>query len=164
MKPKAYWHIHHETLVELNTEPIKTRIAYIMREKPKSEIAVRLRLLRPVKGALPAKFAKFVKACEAHVKASGVLLRASEAHVKAGGVLYRAREAHVKAGRVLLRAREAHVKAGRVLDRAREAYVKAGRVLDRAREVYKPQLEALHKRECRGCPWNGSTIFPKESA
>lgn len=24
-----------------------------------------------------------------------------------------------------------------------------------------PELEALHKRECPDCPWDGETIFPK---
>jgi len=25
---------------------------------------------------------------------------------------------------------------------------------------YKKELEALHKKECPGCPWNGETLFP----
>ena len=112
MKPRVYWHIHHDQLFQYKTGTIKNRIAFIKREKPKEEIAIRLRLLKPVKGPLPVKLDKAVAARK-----------------KAWG-----------------------------------AYVKAGAVYDKAGAACKPQLEALHKRECRGCPWNGETIFPKESA
>jgi len=42
------WHVHHERLVEVLTEPIQARIEYIRRQKPESEVATRLRLLRLV--------------------------------------------------------------------------------------------------------------------
>ena len=51
--PKAYWHIHHDRLLEFATEPIENRIKYIRESKPKSEIALRLKLLKPVQGKLP---------------------------------------------------------------------------------------------------------------
>ena len=55
----------------------------------------------------------------------------------------------------LVKAREAACdKAGEAYDKAWEAYVKA-------REAYKPEIEALHKELCPGCPWDGKTIFPK---
>ena len=47
---KPYWHIHHETLLEWNTEPIENRIAYIKVSKSPEEIPTRLRLLKPVQG------------------------------------------------------------------------------------------------------------------
>lgn len=40
-------HIHHEAACEVLTEPIENRIAYILREKPEGERALRLRLMRP---------------------------------------------------------------------------------------------------------------------
>jgi len=43
-----YWHIHHEQLVESLSEPIENRISYIKSNKPKSEIATHLRLLKKV--------------------------------------------------------------------------------------------------------------------
>ena len=46
---KMYWHLHHEILVENLTEPLKNRIAYIKKEKPKEEAALRLKLLKKVK-------------------------------------------------------------------------------------------------------------------
>ncbi len=48
------WHIHHNVLVEPLTGPLEERIAFIRQHKPKGEIALRLRLLHPVQGALPA--------------------------------------------------------------------------------------------------------------
>ena len=59
-------------------------------------------------------------------------------------------------------ARAAYVQAWKVRGgRAWAAYVRAWKVCDQAGKVCKPQIEALHKIECPDCPWNGSTIFPK---
>lgn len=51
------WHDHHDTLVELLTEPLETRIAYIKREKPEQEQATRLRLIHIVKDQDSVNFA-----------------------------------------------------------------------------------------------------------
>jgi len=48
-----WWHIHHETLYEYLTEPIRARINYIKKEKPKKEVELRLKLLKPVLGKIP---------------------------------------------------------------------------------------------------------------
>jgi hypothetical protein len=53
---KAGVHIHHEIAVEALTEPIENRIAYILREKPKKEQALRLRLMRPVEAPALAEY------------------------------------------------------------------------------------------------------------
>src|SRR3972149_4661141 len=39
---QMYWHIHHQQLAEPLTEPLKNRIAYIKKDKPKDEIKLRL--------------------------------------------------------------------------------------------------------------------------
>ena len=50
------WHVHHEILVEpLTGDGIAERRAYIEKAKPREEIATRLRLLREVRGQLPAE-------------------------------------------------------------------------------------------------------------
>lgn len=53
-----WWHIHHETLYEWLTEPIRARINYIKTEKAKNEtpeqIELRLKLLKPVLGKIPS--------------------------------------------------------------------------------------------------------------
>lgn len=48
-----WWHIHHEQLYEYLTEPIRARINYIKENKPKDEIELRLKLLKPVLGKIP---------------------------------------------------------------------------------------------------------------
>ena len=57
-KIKFYWHLHHDKLVESLTKPIKNRIQYIKKNKPKKEIKLRLKLLKPVRGKLPQELGK----------------------------------------------------------------------------------------------------------
>ena len=45
-KTKFYWHIHHDQLLEPLTEPLKNRIKFIKKNKPKHEIKLRLKLLK----------------------------------------------------------------------------------------------------------------------
>lgn len=58
---KFYWHVHHEVLLEAS-DNIEERIEYINREKPKHEIEIRLKLLKPVKGNLPKAYQDAAKA------------------------------------------------------------------------------------------------------
>jgi hypothetical protein len=48
-----WWHIHHEVLVEQLSEPVRARINYIKSDKPKDEVELRLKLLKPVLGKIP---------------------------------------------------------------------------------------------------------------
>ena len=98
------WHVHHETLIEPLTEPIENRIAYIKQAKPASEVELRLRLLKPVQGELPA-----------------ALDKARAALDKAWAALDKARAALDKAWAAYVKARAAHVKARAALDKARAA-------------------------------------------
>ena len=77
MKTKFAWHVHHDILVEPLTEPIETRRAYIRANKPEQEIATRLRLLKAVKGRLPAKLVEAMKAYDEARKAYDEALEAS---------------------------------------------------------------------------------------
>ena len=49
-------HIHHEIIAEDLSEPIEHRISYILREKPKPEQALRLRLMRPIQQSALAEY------------------------------------------------------------------------------------------------------------
>lgn len=60
-----YWHLHHEELMEELTEPVENRIAYITANKPTSEIATRLRLLRPVRDQERADIDKAIASARA---------------------------------------------------------------------------------------------------
>jgi len=136
-----YWHIHHKVLVEPLTEPIENRIAFIKENKPKHEVELRLRLMKPVKGKLP----------EAVVEAAEAYDRAEEAYDKAGKVYNKAWKALDET--VSGEAREAYKKGREARDKAWKAYLKV--VSDHAEEI-----EALHAKECPDCPWSGQTIFP----
>src|SRR3972149_876624 len=76
---KPFWHIHHEVLLEWPAD-IQERIDFIQAEKPKHEVEIRLRLLKPVQGALPPKL---VKAGDARVKAGDARDKAKAAYDKA---------------------------------------------------------------------------------
>ena len=95
-----FWHIHHDVLCEW-TNDIQERIAYIRKEKPIDEIETRLKLMKPVKGELPDKFVKALKARK----------KAWEAYDKAWEARNKAREAINKAWEACKKAREAYDKA-----------------------------------------------------
>lgn len=56
-----WWHVHHQELVEQLTEPVRARINYIKKGKPKDEIELRLKLLKPVLGDIPTTKAGWKK-------------------------------------------------------------------------------------------------------
>ena len=156
---KPYWHIHHKLILEFATEPIENRIEYIRESKPRSEIALRLKLLKPVKGKLPAALHK------AEAVLDKVLVAYDKAWVvldKAWADVDKARVAYDKAWTAYSKAWAAYNKAGEAYDKAREAYNKAEAAYDKAIADNLPAIMALHDKECPNCPWDGKTIFPEE--
>ena len=144
MKTVYAWHVHHDNLVEPLTEPIKNRIAYIKANKPRVEIETRLRLLKVVRGGLPAPT------------------------VQAGAAYDKARAAYDKAGAAYDKAWAAFDQAGAAYDKAWVTYGRARVAYDKAQVAYEQVLhdnqeaiKALHRKECPDCPWDGSTIFPR---
>src|SRR3990170_906851 len=146
---KPFWHIHHEVLLEWSDD-IQERIDFIQAEKPKHEVEIRLRLLKPVQGALPPKL---VKAGDARDKADAAYVKAGDAYVKARAAFGKDWDAFVKAS-------VAYAKAGDAFVKAKAAFVKAKAAYNKAYDECLPQIEALHALECPDCPWNGTTIFP----
>ena len=142
MKIKFYWHIHHDILLEPLTQPLKNRIKYIKENKPKNEIELRLKLLKPVKGKLPDEV---IKAGEAYYKAQETSGKVWEAYYKTWEASDKSWEASVKAWEVYVKARETRDEAGR-------AYTK---ILKK----YSKEINILHKKECPNCPWQNGTIF-----
>src|SRR3989304_4153186 len=90
---KPFWHIHHEVLLEWSDD-IQERIDFIQAEKPKHEVEIRLRLLKPVQGALPPKL---VKAGDARDKAYDANAKARDAYDKARAAYVKAKAAYNKA-------------------------------------------------------------------
>ena len=132
---KYYWHIHHETLCEFS-DNIEERVAYIKNNKSIEEMAVRLRLLREVKGELPKAYKT---ACKAY---------------------YDARKAYNDAWKAYNDAWKAYYDAGKAYNDAWKACNDAWKAYNDAGKACKEEIEELHKKECPACPWDGFTIFP----
>jgi len=129
-----YWHLHHMQLFEEEAEPVKQRIQFIKEKKPKDEVETRLRLLHKVKAqTLLHRLLKYKRDYHA---AEDRIYKKYETH---GGISL-AEEA--------LKMEE--------LATVRKAY-------ELAELKALPLIEALHKKECPDCPWDGRTIFPKKS-
>jgi hypothetical protein len=146
MKTKGmFWHVHHDKLVEY-CHNYKERADYIRNKKPKNEIGIRLRLFKPVRGKLPVKF---ILALEAYDKALESREKAWEPCEKAwaGEACEKAGETCEKAWEAL----EAHEKAWEACEEAWESHEKAW-------EACKDKIEALHKKECPNCSWDGTRI------
>ena len=92
--PKFAWHVHHNVLIEPLTEPLSTRRAYIKEHKPKSEQALRLRLLKTVRGKLPVAY---VEAWKAYDKAWKAYDEARKAYDEVWRVYDEARKAYDEA-------------------------------------------------------------------
>jgi len=84
-KPTGFaWHVHHGVLYEPLTEPLSVRRKYIRDHKPASEVGIRLRLLKPIRGPLPALLVKagaaYNKMQAAYTVAQAAYDEASVAH------------------------------------------------------------------------------------
>ena len=131
------WHVHHNVLIEPLTEPIENRIKYFKKFKPKSEIELRLKLLKVVKGKLPKEF------------------------VEAWQEYNEARQKDVEAWQKYDEALQKYYEARQKYDEIWQEYDKAWQKYDEAYKKYESQILALHKKECPNCSWNGKTIFSK---
>src|SRR3990170_4934953 len=141
---KPYWHIHHKDF-------LLEWIDFIQAEKPKHEVEIRLRLLKPVQGALPPKL----------VKAGDARGKAEDANAKAWDAYGKDWDAYVKAGDARDKAKAAYDKAKAAYDKDWDAFGKDWDAYRKAYDKYLPQIEALHALECPDCPWDGFTIFPE---
>jgi len=138
MSGKAYWHIHHNVLMEVAIEPIESRREFIRSTKPRNEIALRLTLLNSVKGKLPQELVEagtnYINSWAGHLKAR---VKCNNASTKT----------YDKWGKYFLKAR---IKCDK-------AWAKYNKTLLRCCL----QIVKLHYKECKNCPWDGHTIFPK---
>ena len=57
-----FWHVHHDMLAEWSGD-IRERIRYVKEEKPTGEVSTRLRLMKKVKGELPAEYMEACQKC-----------------------------------------------------------------------------------------------------
>ena len=139
------WHVHHNVLIELLTEPIENRIEYIKKFKPKNEVKLRLKLLKVVKGELPKEF---VEAWQKYYETWQKYVEVWQKYVEAKQEYNEARRKYNEARRKYNKARQKH-------NEAWHEYIEVCK-------KYESQILALHEKECPNCPWNGKTIFSKE--
>lgn len=131
------WHCHDDILLEPRIGTRKKRVYFIKRHKPQSEVPLRLRLYKRVKGKLPDK-----------------LVKAGASYEKAGASYDKAWAAYKKAGD----------KAGASYEKAWASYDKAWAAYWKVVKACMPEILKLHAKECPNCPWDGETIFPEEAA
>jgi hypothetical protein len=144
------WHFHHEILMEPLMEPFETRQEFIRSNKLPSEIETRLRLFQPVRGKLTLP--KYWQEVEAKWEEAYAKWR--EADAKWREAYAKWREADAKRQEAYAKRQEAYAKWQEAYAKRQEAYAKW-----QASPSWK-EVEALHRKECPNCPWNGSTIFP----
>ncbi|MGI0068541.1 MAG: hypothetical protein ACREB9_09105 [Thermoplasmata archaeon] len=138
------WHIHHDVLCELLTEPMESRIAFIKENKPMGEIETRLRLMKPVRN---------VRA----LLADAALSKARAAVSKARADLSTAR-ADLSTARADWR--ETYADWSKADADWREAYADWSEADAGWHKACSGNvITALHAEECPNCPWNGRTIF-----
>ena len=154
------WHIHHDVLLEISTESLAERAAFIREHKPPEEVARRLRAMRPVVGVLP----------EPVVDAARAYTAAWKAHAEAVKAYTEARKARADAWKPYAEAWKVYGKAVKTYDEARNAHDEAWKAWADARMAYiamikahHSELEALHAAECPDCPWDGKTLFPSSA-
>jgi len=128
---KAYWHIYHDSLLDFSAN-IEERIEYIKQHKSSSDIPLRLRLLKEVKGPLPEEL------------------------VRLGEAWWKARVAYDKAER------QQYTKQfnEEAFCHITNVYGELHEKLDYTICKYMKELAELHAKECPDCPWDGFSIFP----
>jgi hypothetical protein len=132
-----YWWLHHDKLLEW-TYDIDERWDYVVTEKPKSELAVRLKAMRPVKGKIP----KYIT-------------EAWDAYDKAWDAYREAQDARAAAWDARAAAWDAYCKAWDAYDKAWDAYCKA---------LERKEIQTLHAKECPDVKHkNGCLVFGEES-
>lgn len=170
------FHLHHEKLFEaLRGEGGKERIDYLMANKPLTELAVRLRLIRPIPNdRLPEKIdlgkiageksTAYSKAKAALDKKKTELTRARTLLDNALYLSYGSTQSRITAMRAAIDAFAEAVEASGIIEA--EALVTT---TQREYEAVKFQtgtgldpvaMDALHKELCEAdCPWNGKSIL-----
>ena len=141
--PKAIlaWHCHHEILIEPLTDPAENRIRFILSSKGEHEQALRLHLFRPFRGPIPAKLNK------AHADRQ-----------KADADWQKADADRQKADADRQKADADWQKADADWKKADADWKKADA------DWKKADADLFHEKQCKNCPWDGKTIFPKEAA
>jgi len=143
------WHVHHNVLAEVLEAPISQRVDCILNTKDEHEIPTRLQWLWPVKSQLP----------ECLVEVGAAYKKVAVARDKAAAWYNKAWAAYDEPGAAsAAEARAAYCKARAAYDKARVAYDKAWVARHDAWNACRETMEAIHKEELPGCPWDGTQL------
>ena len=155
-------HCHHGILGERLTEPPENRIQYILRSKPRNEQALRLKLFRPIPFKAYADWQKadadWQEAYADWQKAYADKQKADADWLKADADRQKAYADKQKAYADKLKADADRQEADADCLKAYADWLKADADWQ---EADADLISAQHKKLCRGCPWDGKTIFPE---
>ncbi len=157
-----YWHGHHSEWLLMASNNIQGRIDFIKKHKPKDEIELRLKLLKPVQGKLPDELVeaawRWANYAESYMRLEAERDKLNDDYLSAQSS-YLVGEINFDA---LEEKRKAVVAFDRRLGRARRAAQPSGDRLIEMYQKYSEAVKALHEVECVDCPWDGMTIFPQK--
>jgi hypothetical protein len=147
------FHLHHEKLAEWCAD-YDGRVKYIKSDKPKDEQPLRLKLFRLIPTEqLPAEWRK----------AYAEWQKAYAEWQKAGAEWQKADAEWQKADAEWQKAGAEWQKAGAEWQKADAEWQKADAEWQKAGAELSPFFEILHKKLCKKCPWNGTTIFTRKN-
>jgi chromosome segregation ATPase len=160
------WLVHHEILAEPLTEPIESRISYILENKT-DNVALRLRLLRPLvedeamrsDAELGNAHAEYYKAYAEYNKALAELNKARVEYDKACAELNKAYAEYDKDLAELNKAYAELNKANAEYDKDLAEFNKAYAEYDKACGELNKSATTHYHRLFPDSPWNGKTIF-----
>ncbi len=160
------WHIHHGSLLE-PTRDLQERTSYVRGNKDPREVNLRLRLIKPVEGKLPAEL---LKAGQDFCEAVEAKLAAAAEQQRAGKALSEFERAHnyqtptSPEDQQRLSEIKSKLEAAWMDVNSKSFDVRLKRMAWRdARRKYYRAIYRLHKQECPDCPWDGRrrTIFTR---
>ena len=143
-------HCHHEVLAERLDEPAENRINYILNCKPQQELALRLRLFRPITQEIIDRHADRQKADADWQKAYADRQKAYADWQKVDADSQKADADWQKADADRQKAYADWQKAYADWQKAYADWQKA----------YAEFGTLVHFDVCKDCPWDGHTIFP----
>jgi hypothetical protein len=156
-KFRLYWHIHHANRLLEGSWDVAKRRRFIRNNKTKEEQPTRLRLLQPLQGKPPGD----PKLLAVYGRTQAKLDKAEAAFDKAQ-----------KAWAIMasnIDARDRQNKLDRLTEAKHKTYdelVNSAAACEHARGRYlnsasPMQINRLHAAQCKDCPWDGRTIFPR---
>jgi len=161
-----FWFIHHGQPIEALTEPLANRRRYIRTNKPKNEVATRLKWLRVVKH--PEKLPKRFLTDMAKVGALwgiGTVLRfkGNALRAKANALRVKSNALRANADALWDKGDALRANADALWDRAYALRDKGNALRAATLAKHREAIHALHREECPGCPCDyekGELIFP----